>query len=90
MYDAGTIAELMDDYKTFRKVSKDDELAARDEKARADLKNATTEKGSGDGDTSRKPRYKRSELIRLKIEQPGRYEAMADKIREAYRDGRVI
>lgn len=88
-YDVAMASDLLDMYKTTRSLSTEDAIAERNARASEALSRATVEKG-GAGGASKKPRYKRAELIRLKIEQPARYAAMADEIRQAYADKRVI
>lgn len=51
------------------------------------LKNTSGERGST-GEVSKKV-YRRSDLIRLKIEDPNRYSEMSDEIMLAYTEGRV-
>jgi hypothetical protein len=43
---------------------------------------------NGSGESSKKV-YRRSDLIRLKIKDPARYESMQDEIYAAYTEGRV-
>jgi hypothetical protein len=42
----------------------------------------------GTGETG-KPVYRRADLIRLRMQDPTRYESMADEILNAYAEGRV-
>jgi len=42
----------------------------------------------GSGETTRKV-YRRADLIRLKMRDPGKYDAMSDEIMAAYSEGRV-
>lgn len=51
------------------------------------LKAANVESG-GTGETSRKI-YRRADLIRLRLENPDRYDALQDEIMKAYSEGRV-
>ena len=51
------------------------------------LKAATVDAGGGN-ETSRKV-YRRADLIRLRMQDPARYEALADEIMLAYQEGRV-
>lgn len=51
------------------------------------LKAATVDAGGGN-ETSRKV-YRRADLIRLKMTDPARYEALSDEIMAAYAEGRV-
>ena len=52
------------------------------------VKKASTGSSRGTGETSRKV-YRRTDIIKLMNEDPDRYEANADEIMQAYRDGRV-
>lgn len=52
------------------------------------LKKATSEKGSSGGGKSRKV-YRRADLIRLRNEDPSKYEAMESEIMAAYAEGRI-
>lgn len=85
--DADIASDLLDIYKTTRKVATEEAVTERDAVAKSDLKRAAVEKGSAGGST--KKVYRRSELIQLKIANPARYEAMSDEIRAAYAEGRV-
>jgi len=51
------------------------------------LKAATVDTG-GSGESSRRV-YRRADLIRLKMTDPQRYEALSDEIMKAYQEGRV-
>lgn len=88
-FDVDTAAEILDMYKATQHATTEQAKEMRDEKAKEDLKKAATEKGTAERSNA-KPRYKRAELIRLKIEQPARYAAMHDDILKAYAEGRVI
>ena len=51
------------------------------------LKTAAVQQG-GTGEST-KPVYRRADLIRLRMQDPSRYESMAEEILQAYADGRV-
>jgi hypothetical protein len=51
------------------------------------LKAATVDTG-GTGESSKRV-YRRADLIRLRMSDPDRYEALEPEIRQAYADGRV-
>ncbi len=85
--DAAAASDLLDMYKTTRKVATDNAIEERDAIAQAELTKATVERGSTP--TKTKPTYKRAELIQLKIRDPQRYAAMAEEIRAAYAEKRV-
>jgi hypothetical protein len=86
-YNVDAADELFSTYKELRSV-KQQKTAEVDTKARDQaIKTAAVETG-GSGESSKKV-YRRSDLIRLKMRDPARYDAMADEIMSAYRDGRV-
>lgn len=85
--DAATASDLLDMYKLTSRAKTEAATEERDAIAKDDLRKATVEKGTTPSRT--KPRYKRSELIHLKITNPARYEAMRDEINAAYAEGRV-
>lgn len=86
--DASAVVDLISLYKMTQQVTTDEAVIERDAQVKADLKKATVETGSTPSKT--KPRFRRAELIHLKIHDPARYAAKADEIREAYAEGRVI
>jgi len=86
-FDAAAMNDLLTLYKTTRQSAVEDAKTARDTKAKADLKRAAVEKGSPR--SAKKKVYKRSELIQLRINNPNKYDAMAEEIRQAYAEGRV-
>lgn len=88
-YDVELASELIDLYKAGRKTSNEDAAEMRDAKAANNLLKATTEKGGNTAVVSEK-KYRRADLIRLKIEDPAKYAAMGDEIRQAYAEKRVI
>ena len=88
-YDAAN--ELLSNWKDRSMVSKTQEVNQQQaEERESKLKAATTESrsASGGGATGGKS-FKRTELIRLKMEDPLKYESMQDEIFAAYSDGRV-
>ena len=96
-YDADSALELLDTYKAIRGIqqNKEETSKAADEKLKqADnasrnkaLKTAAVQQG-GTGEST-KPIYRRADLIRLRMQDPKRYEGMADDILQAYAEGRV-
>lgn len=85
--DSGMANSILDMYKSSANMSTKEAVELRDTKAKEGLKRATNEKGNRH--SSRKPVYKRAELIQMKVNEPDRWLAMGDDIREAYADGRV-
>ena len=96
-YDADSALELLDTYKAIRGVQQqieetskaaDERLKEADNASRSKaLKTAAVQQG-GTGEST-KPIYRRADLIRLRMQDPNRYESMADDILQAYAEGRV-
>lgn len=93
-YDLDSALELLGNYKSTRNLKQQNTQAAdqsmkkADEEGRAkSLKAASVQQG-GTGESS-KPIYRRADLIRLKMQDPARYESLADDILSAYAEGRV-
>lgn len=96
-YDVDSAMELLDTYKSLRNIKqvKEETSKAADEslkKADSDnrskaLKTAAVQQG-GTGEST-KPIYRRADLIRLRMQDPSRYESMAEDILQAYAEGRV-
>lgn len=57
---------------------------------RDEVKAASTGDTRGSGAPSAKKRYRRSDIINLKIENPDRYQQLAPEILLAYKEGRVV
>jgi hypothetical protein len=96
-YDVDSALELLDNYKSLRglKQQKEETSKAADEALKKTdgegrskaLKAAAVQQG-GTGEVG-KPVYRRADLIRLRMQDPNRYESMADEILNAYAEGRV-
>ena len=96
-YDADAALELLGTYKSIKGIkdqqqqttqAADESLKKSDGEARSKaLKTAAVQQG-GTGEST-KPIYRRADLIRLRMQDPKRYESMADDILQAYADGRV-
>ena len=96
-YDVDSALELLDTYKSLRNIKQqkvettraaDESLKKVEEESRSkSLKAASVQQG-GTGESS-KPIYRRADLIRLRMQDPNRYDSMADDILQAYADGRV-
>ena len=93
-YDFEAADELLSTYKEIKQIKaqqavqqavKSNEIEAEAQKTA--MKAATVDVG-GTGETSRKV-YRRADLIKLKMTDPARYEAMSDEIMAAYAEGRV-
>ena len=96
-FDVDSAMELLETYKSLRNIkthkaeqtkAADDKLKQADEESRSKaLKTASVQQG-GTGEST-KPIYRRADLIRLRMQDPKRYEGMADDILQAYAEGRV-
>ena len=96
-FDVDSAMELLETYKSLRSIktqkaeqtkAADETLKKADEASRSKaLKTASVQQG-GTGESS-KPIYRRADLIRLRMQDPKRYEDMADDILAAYNEGRV-
>ena len=86
-YDFDAADELLSTFKELRqvKVKRDDSADA--ETRKQTLKAASVDTG-GSGESTKKI-YRRADLIRLKISNPNKYEAMQDDIMAAYAEDRV-
>ena len=67
--------------------AEEDKLAKRDKEEK--LAAATTETGASSRTTGGK-KYRRADLIRMRINDPAQYEAREDEFMKAYAEGRVI
>lgn len=86
-YDVDAADELLSTFKAL-KVAKQKQVTEVDTKARDQSLKAAAVETSGSGESSKKI-YRRADLIRLKLRDPAKYDAMQDEIDVAYRDGRV-
>jgi hypothetical protein len=96
-YDVDSALELLDTYKSLRNIKEqkaeqvkaaDASLKSTDDSNRSKaLKTAAVQEG-GTGESS-KPIYRREDLIRLRMQDPERYESMAEDILSAYAERRV-
>lgn len=86
-FDVDAANELLSTYKELRgvrqKMAAEVDTTARDKT----LKAAAVDTG-GSGESSQKI-FRRADLIRLKMRDPAKYEAMSDEIMAAYQSGRV-
>ena len=86
-YDFDSANELLSTYKQLRsfkqKQTSDDGEVTR----KQNLKAVGVDVG-GSGESSKKV-YRRADLIRLKMQDPNRYDALSDEIMQAYQEGRV-
>lgn len=86
-YDIDAANELLSTYKELRAVRQKN-VEAVDNTAREKLLKAVSVETGGSGESSQKV-FRRADLIRLKMRDPAKYEAMSDEIMAAYQSGRV-
>lgn len=90
-YDVDSADELFSTFKQLRQVkaaNPDVSVSDEEKAARAKtLQSAAVDTG-GSGESSKKV-YRRSDLIRLKIRDPSKFDSMQSEIDAAYREGRV-
>lgn len=90
-YDIAAAHELLSTYKELKAVKQvqaQRQTSTVDKTSRNQALQAASVDTGGSGETTRKI-YKRSDLIRLQMNDPARYEAMNDEILAAYSEGRV-
>ena len=86
-YDYDSANELLSTFKTLKQVKRQTEVKQAQEATEKTLKSATVDTG-GTGESSKRV-YRRADLIRLRMQDPDRYNALQDEIMQAYADGRV-
>ena len=93
-YDVDAAMELLGNYKSIKGIQEqksqkaDDTLKKADSEARTKTLKAAGVQQGGSGETG-KPIYRRTDLIRLRMQDPERYNNMQDDIMAAYNEGRV-
>jgi hypothetical protein len=86
-FDYDSANELLTTYKELKGVkARQTDESSRQVRSQA-LKAATVDTG-GTGESGKRV-YRRADLIRLKMTDPNRYDALSDEIMQAYADGRV-
>jgi len=86
-YDYYAGDELFSTYKELKNI-KTAQREKQSDEAKASLKAASVPSGVSSSEPSTKV-YRRADLIRLKMTDPSRYDAMSDEILKAYSEGRV-
>lgn len=86
-YDYDSANELLSTFKQIKSI-KAQETKKAGETARTSAMKAASVDVGGTGESSKKV-YRRSDLIRLRMTDPSRYEALSDEIMKAYQEGRV-
>ena len=86
-YDFDSANELLSTYKQLRSVKQKQTSDDGEVTRKQNLKAVGVDIG-GSGESSKKV-YRRADLIRLKMQDPNRYDALSDEIMAAYQEGRV-
>jgi hypothetical protein len=86
-FDYDSANELLSTYKELRSVKQKQTSDAGEATRKQNLKAVGVDVG-GSGESSKRV-YRRADLIRLKMQDPNRYEALSDEIMAAYQEGRV-
>ena len=86
-YDFDSANELLSTYKQLRSVKQKQTSNEGEVTRKQNLKAVGVDVG-GSGESSKKV-YRRADLIRLKMQDPNRYDALSDEIMAAYQEGRV-
>lgn len=90
-YDLNAANELLSTFKEIRQVKvqqQQRQVSEVEKTARNQAMQSAAVDTGGSGETTRKI-YRRADLIRLKMTDPSRYDAMNDEILQAYSEGRV-
>ena len=86
-YDFDSANELLSTYKQLRSVKQKQTSDDGEETRKQNLRAVGVDVG-GSGESSKKV-YRRADLIRLKMQDPNRYDALSDEIMAAYAEKRV-
>jgi hypothetical protein len=86
-YDYDSANELLSTYKQLRSVKQKQNSDEGEVTRKQNLKAVGVDVG-GSGESSKKV-YRRADLIRLKMQDPDRYDALSQEIMTAYQEGRV-
>jgi hypothetical protein len=86
-FDYDSANELLTTYKQLKGVKAKQTSDAGETQRKSNLKAATVDVG-GTGESGKRV-YRRADLIRLKMTDPNRYDALSDEIMTAYAEGRV-
>jgi len=86
-FDFDSANELLSTYKELRGIKAKESGQAETAARTKTMKAAQVDVG-GSGESSKRV-YRRADLIRLKMTDPSRYEALSDEILTAYAEGRV-
>lgn len=86
-FDYDSANELLSTYKQLKGVKAKQTSDAGENQRKSNLKAAAVDVG-GTGESGKRV-YRRADLIRLKMTDPARYDALSDEIMQAYAEGRV-
>jgi hypothetical protein len=86
-YDFNAADELISTFKAIKGTRTSETVTAAKEVRQTEMKAAAVDVG-GTGESSKKV-YRRADLIRLRMTDPARYEALQPEIMAAYAEGRV-
>ena len=86
-FDYDSANELLSTFKQIRGIKAKESEQANTAQRTKSMKAAQVDVG-GSGESSKRV-YRRTDLIRLKMTDPSRYEALSDEIMQAYSEGRV-
>ena len=86
-FDYDSANELLSTFKQLRGVKTKQVTADGESSRKNNLKAASVDVG-GSGESGKRT-YRRADLIRLKMNDPDRYEALSNEIMQAYQEGRV-
>jgi hypothetical protein len=86
-FDYDSANELLSTFKQIKSIKAQETKAAGEVARQTAMKAAGVDVG-GTGESSKKV-YRRADLIRLRMTDPSRYEALSDDIMRAYQEGRV-
>jgi hypothetical protein len=86
-FDYDSANELLSTYKQLKGVKAKQTNEAGETQRKSNLKAAGVDVG-GSGESGKRV-YRRADLIRLKMTDPNRYDALSEEIMQAYADGRV-
>jgi len=86
-FDYDSANELLSTYKQLKGIMAKQTSEAGETQRKSNLKAATVDVG-GTGESGKRV-YRRADLIRLKMQDPARYDALSDEIMAAYAEGRV-
>jgi len=88
-YDYEAANELFDLYKAISHNSGEPEQSGDDKAEKQQARKRATLEGTGNRNKGTKKVYRRADLIKMKMQDPDRYQAMQDEIMQAYAEGRV-